>query len=1044
MKKGLQLHTIIAATLVLSYTSVAAQTNDWENPSLVSQNSIAPHAWFTPYASVGEALKKSTPSSFVRSLDGTWKFKLVNTVAERPTTFFKDDFDVSDWSAIKVPANWQTEGFDTYIFTDVEYPFTPNPPYVPQEFNPVGSYKRNFNVPAEWHDRNVFIRLGAVNSFFYLWINENYVGLSKDSKTPAEFDITSFLRKGNNTVSVQVFRFNDGSYLEGQDMWKLGGIERSVQLIARPKFHIADFFARAGLNSTYTDGIFDLDLVFNKTPPIPGDIAAIELLDATGKKIYTHQKTVQQDSALHYKAIIPSVNKWTAETPDLYTLLVIHKNKTGKIIETFSHNIGFRKVEVKDGLFLVNGVPVKIKGVNRHEHDKHAGKVITVESMVQDIQLFKQYNINAVRCSHYPNREEWYELCDKYGIYVIDEANIECDGMSSHPLKTLSDKPEWKAAWLDRTRRMIERDKNYTCIIGWSLGNESRFGENFIATYQYAKAKDNTRPVQYEEANENPYTDLFVPMYKNLTVWEAYVKKQPARPLILCEYAHMMGNSGGNLKDNWDLFYQYDQLQGGFIWDFSDQAFSRKDKNGRDIWAYGRDMGTVGATSDTSFCADGLFTASRTPHPQAYELKKVYQNIHLSLTDTPNHIITITNRFDFTDLSKYRLFWYIKAEGKIMAQGKMENISLKPHQVKQVPLAVPSFEKKPNTEYFLTIEVKTKVATPLLPVNYIIAREQFALPKWGNTLVDIDEETNPLQLTETDSRVSLGNNLFAVSFNKENGWLQTYSIKGMAVMKEALQPDFWRAPTDNDIGNSQQIRCAIWQKAGEQAKRTSLRLTKETEGKYIVKTIHSLAETGANYFAEYVVYGNGDIRVNVKMQAGAMPQPELPRFGMRMILNPDFDKVTWFGRGPFDNYWDRNYAADIDLYSLPADSLFYPYPRAQESGYRTEVRWVALQNKERTGLMAISNPPISTGVLHFDRKRLEFDRNASENNHGGSMHNQDMIYWNIDYKQMGVGGDNSWGAKTHEKYMLPYQNYSYAFTLRPLYKTDPLPKTKNR
>ncbi|MGN6440128.1 MAG: glycoside hydrolase family 2 TIM barrel-domain containing protein [Agriterribacter sp.] len=1040
MKKLLLTHFAIITTLMIWHANSLAQPNDWENPQLVSQNTMAPHAWFIPYATVRGAMAKQQLSPFLKSLDGVWKFQLSNTPQERPQDFFKNNYDVSKWSNIKVPANWQTEGFDKFIFTDVEYPFPPNPPFVPKDFNPVGSYKRNFTVPANWKGKNIFIRLGAVNSFFYLWINGQYVGLSKGSKTPVEFDITNFLQSGSNTVAMQVFRFSDGTYLEGQDMWKLSGIERSVHLVARPKFCINDFFVKAGLNNNYTDGTFDLQLSFNKKPISAGDMAAIEISDANGKKVYTANKMID-DSLLHFSATIPSVKKWNAETPNLYTLLITHKNKKGAIVEALSHKIGFRTAEVKNGLFLVNGVPIIIRGVNRHEHDMHTAKVITVESMVQDIRLFKQYNINAVRCSHYPNREEWYELCDKYGIYVIDEANIECDGMSDHPLNTLSDSPEWKAAYLDRTRRMIERDKNFTSIIGWSLGNESRFGENFIATYQYAKAKDDTRPVQYEEARENPYTDLFVPMYKTMAMWENYVKKRPSRPLILCEYAHMMGNSGGNLKDDWDLFYKYDQLQGGFIWDFSDQTFLKKDKQGRSIWAYGRDMGIVGASSDTSYCADGLFTAARTPHPQAFELKKVYQQVLFQLTDSTNHIVTITNRFDFTNLDQYQFSWYIKAEGKIIAQGKIEDIHLAPHQSKQVRLAIPGWKKLPGTEYFLTIVSTTKTATALVPSDFLIAREQFALPVVQAVAANTSKPVIEVQQTEDDSQLTLHNQFFTVTFNKKSGWLQAYSVKGISIIKEALQPHFWRAPTDNDIGNSQQMRCAVWQQAGSTA--TLNNITSANVGdQYIIQTTHQLGDAGATYFSEYTVHGNGDVQVSVKMQAGAAAQPELPRFGMHMILNKAFNKVTWFGRGPFDNYWDRNYAADVDLYSMRADSLFHPYPRAQESGYRTEVRWVALQNNAGVGLMAIGAPHLSTGILHFDMKRLEFDR--SQNNHGGSMANQDLVWWNIDYKQMGVGGDNSWGAKTHEQYLLPYKDYAYSFTLRPVFANESLITTKNK
>lgn len=1028
----------VSIILYLTQSAVAqTAANDWENPALPSQNTIKPHAYFVPYASE-QAARAQKASPFVQSLDGTWKFKLVNTVAARPLDFFKTPYDVSAWQNIKVPANWQVEGFDKFIFTDVEYPIPPDPPFAPKDYNPVGSYKRSFTVPSNWNGKNIFIRFGAVNSFFYLWINGQYIGFSKDSKTPAEFDITDHVKKGENTVSVQVFRFSDGTYLEGQDMWKLSGIERSVQLIARPKISVFDFFVKAGLDSLYKDGLFDLNISMNQKPNVgTGEWLQVKLVDdATSKILYTNKQELNTDQTFHFNTRVNNVRKWNAETPALYTLLINHYNKNGKVIESIAHKIGFRTAEVKGGLFLINGIPVKIKGVNRHEHDMYTGKVITVESMVNDIRIMKQYNINAVRTSHYPNAEEWYRLCDQYGLYLIDEANIECDGMDFSPLKTLSDKPVWKAAYLDRTERMFERDKNHCSIITWSLGNESRFGENFIATYNYLKSKDDTRPVQYEEAQKTPYTDIIPPMYKSVNVMREYVKEWREKPYIQCEYAHMMGNSGGNLKDDWDLIYSHPQLQGGFIWDFSDQTFKKGDKNGRAIWAYGRDMGTVGLTSDTSFCADGLFAADRTPHPQAFELKKVYQNVLFELVDSNKSTLRITNRFDFTNLNNYRFNWFIKGNGKLVAQGELKDFNLLPRQSKEFQIPIPAFSKTQGTECFLTVEARTKKGTELVRAGFMIACEQFALPVLSLAKTQNTTSFPALEKSENENEVKIFNGSFSLSFNKQTGWLQAYSVKGIPVIKEPLQPYFWRMPTDNDIGNSMQLRCAVWKEAGAHAQLKSFSTTTSGEEQMMVQTTHALPDVDATYNTQYTISGNGDVEVAVSMIAGTQKLPELPRFGMRLILDKEFDNASWFGRGPFDNYWDRKYAAHVDLYQIPADSLFYPYPRAQESGYRTDVRWMALQNKGGVGLMAVGTPQISAGVLHFNMNHLDFDRNAPENNHGGSMPNEDLVWWNIDLAQMGVGGDNSWGAKTHEQYTLPYGNYAYRFVLKPVLKGE--------
>lgn len=1026
-------------SLLFAFSCVAQQPNDWENPQLVSQNAMQPHAHLIPFSKEQDALQKNT-SPFILSLDGLWKFQLANNPSERPEDFYKNNFDVSKWNNIRVPANWQVEGYDKFIFTDVEYPIPPNPPFVPKDYNPVGSYKRAFTVPVKWMGKNVFIHLGAVNSFFYLWINGHYIGLSKDSKTPAEFDISKFLKKGDNSVAIQVFRFSDGTYLEGQDMWKLSGIERSVYLIARPKLSVYDFFVKAGLDKDYKNGLFDLKVSLNNLPAKnqSSQSLQVKILNDEDQVIYQQQSKLTSTKEFNFSHTFENIKSWNAEHPNLYKLIINHLDEKGNVIESISQNIGFRTVEIKHGLLLVNGVAIKIKGVNRHEHDMYNGKVITVESMVNDIRLFKQYNINAMRCSHYPNRVEWYELCDKYGIYLIDEANIECDGMSLSPIYTLTDKPDWKAAYLDRTQRMFERDKNHCSIITWSLGNESRWGDNFVATYNYLKASDNTRPVQYEEARDNPYTDIICPMYKSLNVMQEYVKEWHERPFIQVEYAHMMGNSGGNLKDDWDVIYKYPQLQGGFIWDFCDQAFKRKDKNGRDIWAYGRDMGVVGNTSDTSFCADGLFAADRTPHPQAYEVKKVYQNISFEPISLTNNTFRISNRFDFTNLNQYNFHWYIKADGKIIKQGDTGDIDIAPHQSKAIVLNISGVDIKPVTEYFLHIEAKTKQGTELIPKDYIVAWEQFELPWHQVAMIKAATNYPGLQQSDNTQEIKIFNDKFSVSFNKQTGWLQSYTHQSNSFIKEALKPYFWRAATDNDIGNSQQIRCAVWQHAADDARLDSFTINTISEQQTEVRAAYYLPQVDARYFVQYFISAKGDVRVHINMKAGDKSFPEMPRFGMRVILNPTFENVTWLGRGPFDNYCDRKDAAAVDIYNMPADSLFHPYARAQESGYRTDVRWMALIDKNGNGLMTVGAPTFSTGVLHFDMNKLNFNRDSSGNNHGGSMSNDDLIWWNIDYKQMGVGGDNAWGAKTHSEYMLPYGDYEYSFSLRSVSVNDNL------
>ncbi|ASZ13578.1 DUF4981 domain-containing protein [Chitinophaga pendula] len=1030
-KKYLQLMICIAC-YCWPMTALAQQP-DWENPRHTSQGTLPPRAHFIPFASRETALRQTLPSPWVQSLDGKWKFNIVSNPSLRPTGFQLPSFNDAAWKEINVPANWQTAGFDSYIFTDVEYPFPPNPPKVPAAFNPVGSYRRSFQVPAHWKNKQVWIQLGAVNSFFYIWINGQYLGFSKDSKTPATFNITPFLRKGNNVLALQVFRFNDGSYLEGQDMWKLSGIERSVYLLARPPACVYDFFAQPSLVNNYRDGRLQLQLTLNQQPgsTAAGQQLEVQLLDKN-KVLLSRQWLPAKDTVWNMDAVIPNISAWSAEHPNLYTLLITHKDKQGKVLETIAHQLGFRNVEIKNGLFLVNGAPIKLKGVNRHEHDMYNARVITKEEMIRDIRTMKEYNINAVRNSHYPCNEEWYELCDRYGIYVLDEANIECDGMSLHPMKTLSDNPDWEAAYLHRTRRMVQRDKNYTCIVTWSLGNESAFGNNFKTTYNYIKSVDPTRPVQYEGGGDNAWTDIYCPMYKPVNVLKRYVQQQQQKPLILCEYAHMMGNSGGNLLDDWELIYQHPQLQGGFIWDFADQTFKRKDEQGRDIWAYGGDMGTVGATSDTSFCADGLLAADRSPHPQAFEVRKVYQYIRITPVDSSMQQWRIQNHYDFTNLSAYTLRWSLRADGRHITAANMPPIQLRPGTDTVVTIPLPPIHPQPGVEYFLHWQASTNAAAPLLPKGWVAATEQYRLPAYQpirlqrlNTAM-----LSTLRVQDTADELRIGNDHFTAAFSKTRGWLHQLVANGTALMASPLMPHFWRAATDNDIGNSMQIRAAVWQHAADSAVLQAITASIQDSFRITISTRHFLPTVKVQYNTSYRILANGDINVSVDFLPADTTMPELPRIGMRMSVLPAYDNVSWLGRGPFDNYADRHFAAEVAVYSAKADALFHPYPRAQESGYRTGIRWVALQAANKSGWIMTSDSLMNTGILHFNQQRLDFDR--SRNKHGGSMTNEPLITWNIDYRQSGVGGDNSWGAKAHPQYRIPCRNYHYSFLLRPL------------
>lgn len=1017
----------IACCLLYWPLWAAAQSkNDWEQPQTPSSGTAAPHAHLVPYPDLASALRRE-PSSRVISLDGNWKFNWVATIGERPKDFYRSGFQTSTWATIKVPANWQTEGYDRYIFTDVEYPIKPDPPFVPKDFNPVGSYVKDVNLPANWTGKQVFLHFGAVNSFFYCWVNGHYLGFSKDSKTPAEFDVSPFLRKGLNRIAVQVFRFSDGTYLEGQDMWKLSGIERSVLLIQRSPDYIRDFFIRASLDSQYRNGVLDLELAMAGSLGHGNTRLKLKIIDETrnGNTIFEQTLPVYQHDSITCHAVLRGIRPWTAETPNLYTAVLEVLAANGKTSEIITQRFGFRKIEIRNGLFLVNGRAIKLKGVNRHEHDPLTGKVITVESMLRDIRLMKAYNINAVRNSHYPNRREWYELCNEYGLYLIDEANIECDGMAFHPLQTLSDHPDWAAAYLDRTRRMVEWDKNFTSIITWSLGNESRFGRNLAADYEWIKQRDLSRPVQYEEAKDNPYTDIICPMYKPLNVMLEYAREWHPRPFIQCEYAHMMGNSGGNLADDWNLIYRYPQLQGGFVWDFSDQTFLRKDEKGREFGAYGSDIGSVGATSDTSFCADGLFTSNRQPHPQAFELKRVYQPVAFEAIALASSSIRISNRYDFLSLSELVFRWVVKEEGKPVASGILPDVNLAAGRDTVIILPLP--EKQYFGHAYLQIEAVTRHGGELLPAGHLVATAQFELAAKPIVQTPANQSGVKFQQTAVAGKIIISNNRYTYQWNKNNGWLTGICYDGRELLAGPLQPDCWRPPTDNDIGNSLQVRSAVWQHIADSARLIHCEVVEDVAG-ISVTTRHQLSCVQATYDIRYLIRYDGSMQVTVQFLTQGNMLPELPRFGMKVLVKKSFSRVDWFGRGPFDNYWDRRAAADIDLYSLSADSFFHPYPRAQESGYRTDVYWMRIRSRDKS-IRISSDSVFCFAVLPFDRSRIEFNR--QRNIHGATIDADDFYWINIDSRQMGVGGDNAWGLKTHSEYMIPYQDYQYSFTLSP-------------
>ncbi|MFX0013042.1 MAG: glycoside hydrolase family 2 TIM barrel-domain containing protein [Promethearchaeota archaeon] len=1026
------------------------EKNDWENPRFFGENKEAPHCSFIPYADIKSALENNPSlSPYYFSLNGIWKFNWVRKPADRPNEFYKNTFDVSQWDNIVVPSNWELQGSGIPRYTNILYPFDPvDPPSIPHDWNPVGSYKRFFTIPKTWEGHQIFLHFGGVSSAMYVWVNGERVGYSQGSKTPAEFNITQYLRKGENTVSVEVYRWCDGSYLEGQDFWKLSGIDRDVFLFSVPQIHIRDFFVLGDLSDNYLDGILKVSIcVKNQTSQASGKYQILlKLLDAD-KTLVFETPVVKElevpplDEGTYYiEHSIKAPKNWSAEIPYLYSLILFLINNSGETVEIVSCNVGFRKVEIKENQLLINGSSILIKGVNRHEHDPVAGHAISEELMVKDIQLIKQFNINAVRNSHYPNNPKWYDLCDQYGLYVIDEANIESHGMGYDPETTLGNNPEWKEAHLDRTIRMVERDKNHPSVIIWSLGNEAGDGLNFVATYEWILKRDPSRPIQYERALLGPHTDIFCPMYPLIEDLEEYAKEKQSRPLIMCEYAHAMGNSVGNLQDYWDIIEKYSVLQGGFIWDWVDQTFLKKDEKG-EYWAYGGDMGDSELWNDGNFCVNGLVQADRSLHPHIWEVKKVYQSIKIQPIDLDRGELSIENRYDFLNLITFNFSWEISGDGKKITEGELPSLEVEPRKSQSVIINWPQLITEPGVEYFLKILVKTTAETPLIvPTGHIVAWDQYKLPVYQEPK-QLDHTQLPKieAVFEEESFIKIKGKKFLICFDKTKGVIISLQYKKTELFLSGLVPNFWRPPTDNDIGNGMPERCKVWKEAGKNIKVNSITFNKLDDYTVLVKVYSTLPVGICKYCTKYTIYGSGDVFVESEMSSVPTDLPELPRFGMTLTLPNELERISWFGRGPQESYWDRKIGAAIGIYSGTVWEQYHPYVRPQENGNKTDVRWIALSNNEGLGLLAVGLPLLNVSAHQFEMERLDYIEGV--NRHSNEVKPGDVITLNLDYKQMGVGGDNSWGAPVHAKYTLPAKGYSYSFRLRP-FSSDEEPLIK--
>jgi len=1019
--------------------SLDPDTPDWENPRIIARNKEPAHSTLMPYESLEKARKGVRfQSAYCLLLNGKWRFHWVENPADRPREFHKPEYDAGGWAEIPVPGNWQLQGYGMPRYMNSSYPFKADPPHIPHEYNPVGSYRTSFTLPPGWEGRQVFLHFDGVESDFYLWINGKPVGYSQGSRTPAEFNITPYLEKGENLLAAEVYRWSDGSYLECQDFWRLSGIFRNVYLFSTPAVHIRDFEIRADLDREYRDGTLKvLARVRNYgDTPRQGHTVEVTVFDpdgapvgggvlARGRSAYLAPGA---ESIVQAGAAIPGPRKWSAEHPHLYTAVLMLKDEKGKVTEMESARFGFRKVEIREGQLLLNGRPILIKGVNRHEHDPVTGHFVTPESMLRDILLMKRHNINAVRTCHYPDDPLWYELCDAYGLYLIDEANIESHGMGYRPERTLANRPEWKKAHLDRIVRMVERDKNHPSVIIWSMGNEAGDGTNFEAASEWIHRRDPSRPVHYERAELRPHTDIYCPMYARIEHLVEYAEKNPDRPLILCEYAHAMGNSVGNLQDYWDVIERYDKLQGGSIWDWVDQGIAKTAPDGRTYWAYGRDFGDE--PNDNDFCINGLVQPDRSITPKLIEVKKVYQNVGFDPADPGAGKIKVFNKFFFTSLDAFTFHWTLFEDGKEIESGELGRLDIPPRESRMVTVPFTPPDPLPGAEYQLRLSVRLAEDTAWAPRGHEIAAEQFKLP-FTRPGPEKDVRKMPaLHKTEESGALVIEDRDFSLRFDKGTGLISSFLYRGKEQVVLGPEPYFWRAPTDNDFGNGMPRRCAPWRKAS--SRRDLERFSVEVIGPSVVRVTvgYGLPDVRSAHEVEYTVLGSGDVLVTSRLSIGPGEQPELPRFGMRMRLPAALEGIEWYGRGPHENYCDRKTSAFVGRYRSTVRDQYVPYISPQENGTRTDVRWVALVDGEGQGMAFYGMDLLSMSALRYATEDLTQERRGSM--HTVDLEERDFVELHLDLKQMGVGGDNSWGARPHPQYTLPARDYVFRFRMKPL------------
>ncbi|WP_375752984.1 beta-galactosidase [Vibrio sp. HN007] len=1029
---------------MITFESLIAR-RDWENPLSYQANQLAGHSPLHHYVSQDDALQKKNSSRV--SLNGEWKFSLFDKPESVPAQFTQISFDDSEWKEITVPSNWQLEeagSSDNPIYANIKYPFEVNPPFVPED-NPTGCYRTEFEVSKADLLQQTRIVFDGVNSAFHVWCNGVWVGYSQDSRLPAEFDLSNHLVEGENTLAVMVMRWSDGSYLEDQDMWWLSGIFRDVTLLGKPKSHISDVFVKPQLDACYRDGKVEAEVILVNPDEHQVQIQVFDGHKAVSEVVTetTQNRIVDEkggwDDRVYLSVDVKEPDHWSAEVPNLYRCVVTLLDKSGKVVDIEAYDIGFRTVEIIGGQLLVNGKPLLIKGVNRHEHDQVKGHAIDEAGMIADIKLLKQSNFNAVRTAHYPNHPRWYELCDEYGLYLVDEANIETHGM--FPMERLSADPQWAGAYMMRFTKLVERDKNHPSVIIWSLGNESGQSTNHNAMYAWAKERDPSRPVQYEGGgSDTTATDIICPMYSRVDQDQPFpavpkwaIKKwisMPGedRPLILCEYAHAMGNSIGSFNKYWDAFRQYPRLQGGFIWDWVDQGISKTDDNGKHYWGYGGDFNDT--QNDRQFCINGLIFPDRTPHPTLFEVKYCQQPYQISLECSDNDGQTIRwkvkviNEQLFRSSDNETFMWTLLEDGMPVALDSSELV-IAPESEKEWVFSC-AYTLKSGSDYQLNIDVKTLKPSAWAGAGHVIATEQFKVPnKLSLSPKKKVKSMAQVKLSETDSRLIAEVADRAFSWNIESGELVQMSNKGLSILAQPLSDNFYRAPLDNDIGTSEadfvdpNAPVTRWGEIGLGQWDKELLSFEVNELSKAVMVVSKFAyrnndELMAVTRWQYMLNGAGELTIDIDVEVSEH-LPPLARVGLEAVLNANTagKGVSWYGLGPFENYPDRLSAARTNYYQYSLEEMFTPYIFPTESGLRCNSSLVEL------GCLKVTGNNFHFGVSQFSQDKLAAAKHPNE------LVAEDKVYLRIDHQHMGVGGDDSWSPSVHPEFLITDKKFRY-------------------